>query len=203
VSNFSKKLFTPPPAIEINHSDLARLSEGFMADNYFLDNPDLQIPVLAISLEADRLLKIFYGLLELIRTQRTKNFEVFLDSYYHQQITNEEFSDNKHCYQYTLPADELEAILKPFNELFLKDGKMGITVVNKQENVEICLTDDKEIFVYSTNLKILDQCKVYLSKMKVPRKDNIVRVAELKHSHSSNSYFRRNFDYLKQILDEL
>ena len=80
---------------------------------------------------------------------------------------------------------------------------MGITVVNKQENVEIRLTDDKEIFVYSTNLSVLNQCKDYLSEMKVPRKDNIVRVTELKHSHSSNSYFRRNFDYLKQILDEL
>lgn len=203
MSNFSKKLFSPPPAIVINHSDLARLSEGFMADTYFHDNPDLQTPVLAISLEADRLLKIFYGLIDLIKTEGTKDFEVFLDSYYHQRFANQVLSESKDYYQYTLQADKIKSILQPFNDLLLKDGRTGITVVNKRENIKIRLTDDKEIFVYSTNQKMLDMCKKHLEKMKVPRKDNIVRVVDLNHSHFSNSHLRSNFDYLKQILDEL
>lgn len=160
-------------------------SNGYREDIYRDEEMNSEIPLLIASVSCEKLLDIFYDIIDLVGSE----VDVTLES------SHEEFNGNycRDCID--LPV--LKSILYDFEDVLLNDGYVGIAVYNRELLTEVHLDEHKLLLIYAPDFEMF---KNIFNDYGIEHSKDIRFIVEADHVHSSNERLKNSFGELRQAL---
>ena len=162
------------------------LKEGYRIDNWHNEQAEKNIPVLAVAVHRDKLIDIFIEFIDLLDGR----LDLVLE-------TSHEYEHDKHrnCYRENIEKYYLKDIIYEHSDLFLKDGKTGITILNPEIPEEIQFDEHKCLFVYSEHLERFQEV---LERYGIPCENDLLLISQTCHMHLSTYEYEEQFQRLAQ-----
>jgi hypothetical protein len=161
---------------------------GYRHDCYTDEQSKTRVPVLMISVSAERVFDTFIDLLDPLGHE----VDVVLETSHSQD-------DNSHrdLYREHIDLPVLKSMLYDYEELLTHDGCTGIAVLNPNIPLEVQFDEHKLIIVYGHDLSEFAEI---LRDRGIPCEPGMKFITEAEHVHSSSDTFSRQFDEMKMIL---
>ncbi|MCL2744870.1 MAG: hypothetical protein FWE67_13560 [Planctomycetaceae bacterium] len=163
-------------------------SEGYRHDRYSDENTGASIPVLMISVSAEKIFDVFLDLLQPLGG----TVDAVLESSHLRKIPGHKDVRRE---QIDLPV--LTSYLFDYEHLFLADGCVGIAVLNPAIPAEVQWDEHKLITVYADNLKPYEKV---LRKYNIPHRQDIRLISEAEHVHITRKEYAGQFNALKTLI---
>lgn len=157
---------------------------GFRHDSYKDEETGIEIPVVMAAASRERLLELFFDLLDPLGQEVDIVLETSHTSGHgsHEDRTREGID---------LPI--LKSILMDFEDVLLNDGCTGIAVLNPHIPMEVQLDEHKLLIAYGQDL---EECEHLFRMHGVGCHEDIQFLTEAEHVHSSSEELRDRFNEL-------
>ncbi len=161
---------------------------GYRHDCYTDEQSKTRVPVLMISVSAEKVFDTFIDLLDPLGHE----VDVVLETSHSQD-------DNSHrdLYREHIDLPVLKSMLYDYEELLTHDGCTGIAVLNPNIPLEVQFDEHKLIIVYGHDLSEFAEI---LRDHGIPCEAGMKFITEAEHVHSSSDTFSRQFNEMKMIL---
>ena len=160
--------------------------QGYRRDIYRDPKGNLEVPVLAASVSAEKLFDVFLYLLEPLG----EVVDVVLET---SHATGEDEGDGQHR---DLMREQIERMvllshLYDYEDLLLNDGCTGLAVIATDRPMEVQFDEHKLLVVYARDLKPFERI---LRRAGIARDDTMKLITEAEHLHSTDDRFSDCFD---------
>lgn len=159
---------------------------GYRADVYRNPKTGVCIPALAAVVSGERLLEVFFALLEPLGDV----VEVVL-------ATSHRGPRHRELRRRHIDRPVLESHLWEFEDLLLDDGCTGLAVISAAGPMEVQFDEHKLLICYARDRRPFRQI---LTRFGVRRRDSLNLVCENPHVHNSSPAYLRQFRELAQRL---
>lgn len=162
--------------------------EAFRHDVWTDRRMGLSIPVLMGAVSKERLLDVFFDILDPLGSV----VDVVLESSHrrrrrgHVDHLREEMD---------LPV--LKSVLYDYEDLLLNDGCLGIAVLNSSLPLEVQFDEHKLLTIYGDET---DECEKVFKRHGIKNKETVRFLTEAEHVHSSKASYHKKFGDLRMAL---
>jgi hypothetical protein len=160
---------------------------GYRHDHYLDRETGIKIPVLMASASREKLLDIFFDLLDPLG----QTVDVVLET------SHERRSGHQDLYREEMDLPVLKSALYDFEDVLLDDGCTGLAVLNPNIPLEVQFDEHKLLIMYGQELVHFEDM---LDDYGIPHHEDMKFITEAEHVHSSNEEFARRFEQLKYRL---
>lgn len=160
---------------------------GYRHDKYVDKESGIKIPVLMASASRERLLDLFFDLLDPLGDE----VDVVLET------SHERRGGHEDLYREQIDMPILKSTLYDFEDLLLDDGCTGLAVLNPRIPLEVQFDEHKLLIMYGQDLSVFEDI---LDDYGVPGRPEMKFITEAEHVHASTEEFGRQFLQLKYRL---
>lgn len=160
---------------------------GYRKDAYYDRETGIRIPVLMASASREKLLDIFFDLLEPMGHE----VDVVLET------SHERRHGHSDLYRESIDLPILKSTLYDFEDLLLDDGCTGLAVLNPSIPLEVQLDEHKLLVMYGQELRDFEDI---LHDHGLNQIADLKFITEAEHVHSSTEEFSRQFEQIKYRL---
>ena len=161
---------------------------GFRRDTYQDREAGVKIPVLMAAASRERVLDLFFDLLDPLGD----DVDVVLETSHEQDA-----GQHQDLYRENIDLPVLKSVLYDYEDLLLDDGCMGVAVLNPRIPLEVQFDEHKLLIMYGQDL---DDFERVLEQYDMDCCDDIRFITEAEHVHSSSDEFARRFEELRYRL---
>jgi hypothetical protein len=158
--------------------------EGYRRDTFRDLEEDLKVPVLAVSVSAERLFDVFLDLLPPLGGLVDVVLETSHDS---------EGSNHRDLAREGIDLPVVMSHFCDFEHLLLNDGCTGVAVIAHERPMEVQFDEHKLLIVYASDLRPFERV---LRQAGVRRDDAMKLITEAEHLHSSTPEYIEGFEQL-------
>jgi hypothetical protein len=158
--------------------------QGYRRDIYRDPKGNLEVPVLAASVSAERLFEVFLELLEPLG----EVVDVVLESSHEGQS-----GEHRDLMREQIERTILSSHLYDFEDLLLNDGCTGVAIIATDRPMEVQFDEHKLLVMYARDLKPFERV---LRRMGIARDDSMKLITESEHLHSTDDRFNDAFEQL-------
>jgi len=157
---------------------------GFRHDRYRDEETGIEIPVLMGAVSRERLLSVFFDMLDPLGEVVDVVLETSHDT---------EHGSHHDMVREGIDMPILKSILADYEDLLLDDGCTGIAVLNSGIPMEVQFDEHKLLIAYGQDL---EEYEHLLAMYGVRRQEDIQFITEAEHVHSSSEEFKERFQQL-------
>lgn len=159
-------------------------SEGYRHDLYHDKESGVRIPVLMSSASHERMIDLFFDLLEPLGNE----VDIVLETSH-----DPDAKGHRDLYREQIDLPVLKSILYDYEDLLLHDGCTGVAVLNPKLPLEVQFDEHKLLILYGHDLTSFENI---LDDHRIARSEEIRFITEAEHVHSSSEEYASQFNEL-------